>query len=204
MTVIDTNVLSELMKEKPEPRVVGWVDSLPADSVWTTAITVFEIRHGLGILPRGQKQRTLTAAFEALLHNELSGRILEFTVAAATEAAAIAVNLRTGGVPVEIRDILIAGTVAAHAGSTLATRNTKDFSNTGRHPPRQSVGNCRTVIPKGKLSPSSPPPSASTRYTKSRSTAPAPSAAGPSSSTPPAAPRPSPAPASCPPRSASP
>jgi len=131
MTILDTNVLSELMKQIPEPGVLSWLDALPADSVWTTAVTVFEIRHGLGILPDGQRRRALTAAFEEVLREELAGRVLHFDSAAATEAAAIAVKLRTAGSPVEVRDVMIAGTVAANTGSTLATRNIKDFVNTG-------------------------------------------------------------------------
>ena len=131
MMILDTNVLSELMKERPEARVVSWLDALPAHSVWTTAVTVFEIRHGLRILPDGRKRRSLESVFEDVLRVELGGRVLDFDSAAAGEAAAIAVKLRGIGLPVEVRDVFIAGTVAAHAGSMLATRNTKDFQNTG-------------------------------------------------------------------------
>jgi toxin FitB len=131
MTILDTNILSEVMKENPEPAVVAWLDSLAAGSVWTTAITVFEIRYGLGILSDGKKRRALASAFEDLLREDLAGRILEFNGDAAAEAAAIAVKLRAAGRPVEVRDVLIAGAVAANAGSTLATRNTKDFTRMG-------------------------------------------------------------------------
>ena len=131
MTILDTNVFSELMKEKPEARVLSWLDALAADSVWTTAVTVFEIQHGLGILADGRKRRALMMAFQEVLRDELGGRVLDFNSIAATEAAAIAVKLRGAGSPVEVRDVMIAGTVAAHSGSTLATRNTKHFLSTG-------------------------------------------------------------------------
>src|SRR5690242_20676696 len=121
MIILDTNVLSELMKQTPEPRIVAWLDGCAADSVWTTAITVFEIHHGLGIMADGKKRRALEAAFAEVLQVELGGRVLDFDSTAAREAATIAVTLRAAGTPVEVRDVLIAGIVAARAGSSLAT-----------------------------------------------------------------------------------
>jgi predicted nucleic acid-binding protein len=130
MIVLDTNIISELAKSKPEPKVIAWLDSQPSESIWTTAITVFEIRFGLDQMPVGKKRRQLTEAIELMLHEDLGGRVLAFDEAAADEAGRIAARLRAEGRPIELRDGLIAGTVAARRG-TLATRNIKHFADTG-------------------------------------------------------------------------
>ena len=129
MIVLDTNVLSALMQSLPEPVVVAWLDAQPTESIWTTSVTVFEIRFGLEAMAKGKRQRTLQEAFLLTLTEDLSGRVLDFDVAAAEEAASISARLRAKGRPVEIRDVMIAGIVAARRG-TLATRNTKHFQDT--------------------------------------------------------------------------
>jgi hypothetical protein len=130
MIILDTNVLSALMRSIPEPVVVTWLDAQPSASVWTTTINVFEIRYGLNILPQGKKRETLQGAFEHALAQDLENRVLDFDPGASHEAAAIAARLRAIGRPVEMRDVLIAGIVAARHG-TLATRNTAHFIDTG-------------------------------------------------------------------------
>ncbi len=129
MIVLDTNVLSALMQQAPEPRVVAWLDAQPTESIWTTSVTVFEIRFGLEAMAKGKRQRALQEAFRLALTEDLSGRVLNFDVAAADEAAVLSARLRSKGRPVEIRDVMIAGIVAARRG-TLATRNTKHFQDT--------------------------------------------------------------------------
>ena len=130
MIVLDTNVISELMKASPDPAVVAWLDDQPAESVWTTAVCVFEILYGLAVLPSGKRKRSLQKAFDQMIRQDLEGRVLEFDTAAAKEAAAVAAVLKANGHSVEIRDVEIAGIVAARKG-TLATRNTKHFAETG-------------------------------------------------------------------------
>lgn len=130
MIVLDTNVLSELMKPAPEPAVVSWLDAQAPNSVWTTSITVFEIRFGLFILPDGKKRRALSQAFEDVLEMDLGGRVLDLDSPAALEAAAIASRLRKSGRPVDFRDGLIAGITGARQW-TLATRNARHFEETG-------------------------------------------------------------------------
>jgi toxin FitB len=128
--VLDTNVLSELTKAKPDPSVVAWLNAQPIGDVWTTAVTVFEVQLGLAILPSGKRKDELTEAFTLVLQRDLNGRVLELDTGAAEIAASVAAQARAGGRPIEIRDVLIAGTVA-YRQATLATRNVKHFQDTG-------------------------------------------------------------------------
>ncbi len=130
MIVLDTNVLSALMRREADPVVVAWLDTQPPESIWTTAITVFEIRFGLEILTNGRHRRSLQDAFAKALDQDFDGRVLPFDQTAAEAAAAIAAEQRRAGRPVEIRDVEIAG-IAAARKATLATRNTRHFEGTG-------------------------------------------------------------------------
>jgi hypothetical protein len=126
--ILDTNVLSALMRKAPEARVVAWLDRQPSESVWITSITLFEARLGLALLPRGRRQRMLETAFARLLQEDLENRVLDFDGAAATEAASLAAGRQQAGRPVDMRDTQIAGiALARHA--TLATRNVRHFQD---------------------------------------------------------------------------
>jgi len=124
--ILDTNVLSALMRRVPEAPVVAWLDSQPAESVWITSITLFESRLGLALLPRSRRRQTLETAFARLLDEDLGNRVLDFDGAAAAEAASLAAGRQRAGLPVDIRDTLIAG-IALARRATLATRNVKHF-----------------------------------------------------------------------------
>jgi predicted nucleic acid-binding protein len=126
MIVLDTNVVSALMCRDPDPKVVTWLDDLPAESVWTTAVTIFEIRFGLALLVPSRRRRQLEEAFARSLEEDLEQRILPFDESAATAAGAMAAMRRRAGRSVEIRDALIAGIVSARK-ATLATGNRKHF-----------------------------------------------------------------------------
>ena len=130
MILLDTNVLSAMMRRETDPVVVAWLDAQPPESIWTTAITVFEIRFGIEILATGRKRKALEEAFASALDEDFDGRVLAFDQAAADAAAAIAARQREAGRPVEIRDVQIAG-IAAARKATLATRNTRHFDGTG-------------------------------------------------------------------------
>lgn len=130
MILLDTNVLSALMRQEADPVAVAWLDAQPPESIWTTAITVFEIRFGLDILAKGRKRNALVEAFARALAEDIDGRVLAFDQAAADAAATIAARQRDAGRPVEIRDVQIAG-IAAARKATLATRNTRHFAGTG-------------------------------------------------------------------------
>ena len=130
MILLDTNVLSALMQRDLDQSVVGWLDGLPAESVWTTSVTVFEVRFGLEILAKGRRRRSLEEALTKALEEDFEGRVLPFDQAAAEAAAMIAAKQRRAGRPVVIRDVQIAG-IAAARKATLATRNVRHFEGLG-------------------------------------------------------------------------
>lgn len=130
MIILDTNVFSALMRSTPEPLVVDWLNAQPSESIWTTSVCVFEIMYGLSTMASGKRQQALQEAFKQALQQDMEGRMLDFDEAAAREAATISAKLRADRRPVEIRDVQVAGIVAARRG-TLATRNTKHFIDTG-------------------------------------------------------------------------
>jgi toxin FitB len=126
MIVLDTNVLSALMRRETDSAVVAWLDLQPPESVWTTAVTIFEIRFGLELLAPGRRKRQLEDAFSRAINEDFQRRILPFDRDAAEEAARRAAERRAVGKPVDFRDLEIAGIVAARRG-TLATRNAPHF-----------------------------------------------------------------------------
>jgi hypothetical protein len=126
--VIDTNVLSALMREVPDPAVVEWLDRQAAESIWITSITLFEARLGLALLPRGKRRQALESAFDKLLIEDLEGRILDFDQPAAEAAAQLAANRQRAGQIIDMRDTQIAGIVIARRAE-LATRNVRHFSD---------------------------------------------------------------------------
>ena len=130
MIVLDTNVLSAVMRNQPSAEIVDWLDRQPVESVWTTAITVYEIRFGIEILSVGRKRRRLENEFVRLLDEDLERRILPFDRAAAELSGKIAAEQRKRGRPVEIRDVQIAGIVALRKAS-LATHNLRHFEGLG-------------------------------------------------------------------------
>ncbi|HEY1899420.1 MAG TPA: type II toxin-antitoxin system VapC family toxin [Steroidobacteraceae bacterium] len=128
MIVIDTNVLSALMREVPERPVVEWLDRQAAESIWITSITLFEARLGLALLPKGKRRRTLESAFAKLLLEDLEGRVLDFDQPAAEAAAQLAAGRQRAGQTIDMRDTQIAGIVIARRAE-FATRNATHFSD---------------------------------------------------------------------------
>lgn len=128
MIILDTNILSSVMRETPDPIIVEWLDSQARESIWTTAITVFEIRLGLSILEKGKRRARLEQSFQLALEEILEGRVLPFDMISAITSADIAAKRRRKGITVDMRDTQIAG-IAVAKRSTLATRNTKDFQD---------------------------------------------------------------------------
>ena len=128
MIVLDTNVVSALMRVLPDKALLDWVDDQPSSSLWTTSITVMEIRFGLEILPAGRRREAMTESFEAMLESKIEGRVASFDSAAARCAAELMALRRVKGRPVELNDTMIAGIVVS-TRATLATRNTSEFED---------------------------------------------------------------------------
>lgn len=115
-----------MMRQVPEMPIVHWLDRQQADSVWITSVTLFEVRLGLAVLPKGKRRQALEAAFARLLSEDLEDRVLAFDTAAATEAASLAAERQKAGRMVDFRDTQIAG-IALSRRATIATRNTRHF-----------------------------------------------------------------------------
>jgi predicted nucleic acid-binding protein len=130
MILLDTNVVSALMRRDPERAVIAWLDDQPAESIWTTSITVFEVRTGLESLKPGRRRQQLERAFDELLADELEGRVQSFDQAAALAAGSIAAKRQSSGRTLEIRDVQIAG-IATARKAILATRNIRHFEGLG-------------------------------------------------------------------------
>jgi predicted nucleic acid-binding protein len=126
MIILDTNVISALMRDTPDETIIRWLDRQQRASIWTTSINVFETRFGLYIMPAGKRQAAMMALYEQVLSDTIQGRIALFDLAAAQYAAELHAQRKVKGRPGELRDTMIAGIVlASHA--KLATRNVKHF-----------------------------------------------------------------------------
>jgi predicted nucleic acid-binding protein len=130
MIVLDTNVISELMKPTPELKVVAWLDAQPDSECFITAVTEAELRYGIAIMPAGQRRQQFQAALAEMLAVDFAGRILPFDSAAAELFAIIAAHRRGTGKPISQLDAQIAAIARAN-GAALATRNVADFDDCG-------------------------------------------------------------------------
>jgi predicted nucleic acid-binding protein len=128
--ILDTSVLSALMRDEPDPAVVTWLDAQPTKSVWTTAITIFEARTGLELLDPSRRRQRLESAFTQLLAQDLDGRVLAFDSAAADASGIVVAKSQRAGRTIEIRDAQIAG-IALARKATLATGNVRHFKDLG-------------------------------------------------------------------------
>lgn len=128
MIILDTNVLSALMRHSADCKVVEWLDKQARTSIWTSSITILEIRYGLQILPAGKRRSALIQTFEKVLVDKIESRVAPFDTASAQQAGDLMAMRHRKGRPGELRDTMIAGIVlASHA--TLATRNTSHFED---------------------------------------------------------------------------
>jgi len=128
MIILDTNVISALMRPNANPEVLRWLDQQPRSSVWTTSVTVMELRYGLNIMPAGRRRDALVQEMEQVFTNDIQGRIALFDSAAAEHAAELLASRRGQGRGAELRDTMIAG-IALATRATLATRNTAHFAD---------------------------------------------------------------------------
>jgi hypothetical protein len=128
MIILDTNVLSAMVRPRPDERVVAWLDKQARSSMWITSVTILEIQFGLQILPAGTKRSLLTRTFESVLTVDIGGRVAAFDTNAAQHSAELMASRHKKGRPVELRDTMIAGiAIACHA--TIATRNVSHFED---------------------------------------------------------------------------
>lgn len=130
MIVLDTNVISELMRAEPDGAVLEWFAGQPMAALFTTTVSEAEIYYGLALLPEGKRREALQSAARAMFEEDFAGRILAFDTDAAHAYADIASARRLGGQPISQFDAQIAG-VARSRGAQLATRNLRDFVDCG-------------------------------------------------------------------------
>lgn len=130
MIVLDTSVVSELMRSAPDERVVDWVDQYPTEDVFITAVTAAELQHGVARLPEGRRRASLMTQVAEVLVEDFEGQILPFGRHAAAHYARIAAAREQSGRPIGMADAQIAA-ICRHCLADLATRNTKDFADTG-------------------------------------------------------------------------
>jgi len=127
MIILDTNVLSALMRQTPDRNVIVWLDKQPRTSVWTTSVTILEVRFGLQVMPLGKRRSLLIREFETVL-DKIGYRVAPFDAAAAQQAGDLMASRQKKGRPGDLRDTMIAGIVLAHH-ATLATRNITHFED---------------------------------------------------------------------------
>ncbi len=130
MIVLDTNVLSELMRREPDDGVMRWMDSLDAATIATTATTAAELLYGIVRLSAGRRRDLLGEAAHRLIEDDLGGRVEPFDASSAAHYAALVSARERAGRPIGVADGQIAA-VCRNLGATLATRNTGDFEGTG-------------------------------------------------------------------------
>ena len=129
MKILDTNVVSELIRPNRDENVVAWVDAQPINELFVTAITEAELRAGVATMPSGKRKKALEADVHGILQQEFAGRILPFDSNAAIEYATIVSARRALGKPISQFDAQIAAIARANGASAIVTRNVDDFAN---------------------------------------------------------------------------
>ena len=130
MIVLDTNVLSELLRPTPEAHVLAWLERQPPASVFTSAVTQGEVLYRIRLLPDGKRRGRLWDAAVTIFNEDFAGRVLSFDSDAAVAYAEISAARRAAGRPISQFDATIAAIARSH-GANLATRNAKDFEGCG-------------------------------------------------------------------------
>lgn len=130
--LLDTNVISELMRQKPSPAVLAWIDGAGIEGLAVSAVSRWEIRYGLALLPAGKRRDDLALRFDGLVAELFGAGVYDFTSAAAERCASIMAQKRSMGESLDdhLPDAMIAG-IAADAGLTVITRNWAEFRNCG-------------------------------------------------------------------------
>lgn len=129
MIILDTNVVSELMRPEPAPAVLRWMAAQPLAALHVTALTCAEVLLGIELLPEGKRRRQLAEQAEGLFVEDFAGRVLAFDLAAAPAYAAVVGQRGRAGRPIGAVDAMIAAIARAH-GASVATRD-GDFAGCG-------------------------------------------------------------------------
>ena len=127
MILLDTNVISEAMRERPNPAVRAWLKAQPRAEIWTASVVIAELLSGIESMPAGRKQTLLRETIEDMIAEDFRGQILTFNLPAARHYGQILASRRVAGRPIREMDAQIAAIARAH-GAALATRNVRDFA----------------------------------------------------------------------------
>ena len=130
MLILDTNVISEILRPAPDRAVAMWFESQPRSQLFTTAVTQAEIQYGIELLPKGARRQKLFQVSKLIFEEDLANRVLPFDGDSATHFAEIAAYRKTAGRPMSQLNTMIAAIARLHGGK-LVTRNVLDFENWG-------------------------------------------------------------------------
>ena len=130
MIVLDTNVVSELLRALPDARVLRWMDAQPADGLWLCSVVTAELHCGVARLPDGRRKQQLAEALQAVIQDDFDQRVLPFDLEASMVYADIVARQEASGQPMNLADAQIAATCLRH-DATLTTRNLRDFGGLG-------------------------------------------------------------------------
>jgi predicted nucleic acid-binding protein len=131
MILLDTNVISELVRVDPDARVIAYVGNLAPETVFTAAVCLAEIRYGLARMPGGRRRDDLTIRLTTFFEAGFQDQILPFDAPCATLYGDIRYSREAAGKPITVEDAMIAATARAYDVQAVATRNTKDFTDCG-------------------------------------------------------------------------
>lgn len=131
MIVLDTNVVSEMMRPVPDAAVLEWMNAQQAGELYLTSMTTAELLYGVARLPSGRRREELAEKVGRLVDELFEGRVLPFDSAASIDYARIASVRERAGNPIGSADAVIAATASAAGADALATRNVSDFAGTG-------------------------------------------------------------------------
>ena len=130
MIVLDTHVISEMLRVVPSPEVARWIVAQPEHELYITAVSEAEIRVGISMMPTGKRKAQLQATVDQILGQVFAGRILPFDSVAAVGYAEISASRRSVGRPISPFDVQIAAIARANGAVAIVTRNVDDFANT--------------------------------------------------------------------------
>jgi predicted nucleic acid-binding protein len=130
MLMLDTNMLSEIMRSEPEQKVADWIVRQPSDELFTAAVCQAEILSGLAVMPSGRRRSELEEAARAMFAEDFDGRVLPFDAEAAAAYAEVFAARRRAGRPSGTIDLMLAA-IARTRGASVVTRNVADFEGVG-------------------------------------------------------------------------